>query len=242
MTRRLIPLRIMYTKYNESRYNNKATCESSSHTIPGVSRRSTVASESHARLSFIQKGAVLPSRDLPYITDKKSMGNTLKGGQSSIQRIPSSSNSVSCRGKRSDSLENEVVSHEKPVEKSSYNSSTSALNTDVKLRRNSSDSGYNSSGKIGVDTPTEKRYINSIYPDGLQRVESKACDYSKFSRKTSYTRDHPPLPSDNCESLYKHPTRSSRRTSLDCDPSKPGSYVNDSRLTSVKSVGTAFYC
>lgn len=98
--------------------------------------------------------ASLPS--LPNIKGTNAMGNTLKNARamSPVGRHSSSSNSVISRNsKLGDNFE---YGGESSVPKFAGKShdTTSTLNGSVKPRRNSSDSGYNSSGKAcetGID-------------------------------------------------------------------------------------------
>ncbi|CAB3977798.1 Ubiquitin carboxyl-terminal hydrolase 2 [Paramuricea clavata] len=219
----------MYNPYNQ-RYRTEL--ESSRGKLNSLGRTEF---QSH-RLTRNTKSAILPTQDLPYLVED--MGNiSLKTvtEKSPIRRKSSSSNSVSRQGKRSDNFEHGVVSSDpKFAGKSLYDPT---LNTNDKLRRNSSDSGYNSSGKV-CETRTGTGSSN-----GLQRLnlyDNKSCgksDYSQIINKNKpYTSDCTSL-SPNKPELCKNtavsgsreilPGRSSSRTSLDLDNTKPRSYVND---------------
>jgi hypothetical protein len=225
----------MYRGYNPRIYRTLTEHESSREKLNSFGRTD---SQSH-RLTQNTKSAILPTRDLPcLVEDRKAMGNiSLKTvtEKSPIRRKSSSSNSVSRQGKLSDYFEHGVVSSDpKFAGKSSYDTT---LNTNDKLRRNSSDSGYNSSGKV-CETRTGTGLSN-----GLQRLnlyDNKSCgksDYSQINKNKPFTSDCTSL-SPNKPELCKNTTssgsrkivsgsRSSSRTSLDLDNTKPRSYVND---------------
>jgi hypothetical protein len=161
------------------------------------------------------------------------MGNSLKnlGENPSSRRKHSPSNSVSHPGKLDvnnleygeDSLEPKFAGK-------------SSLSNNVEFRRNSSDSGYNSSGKF-YETPTD-----SSVSDRLQRVDlndNKLCgksDYSQLNKTKSGDITLPPCKPE----LRKTPSyaRFNIKTSLEFDNPKPRSYVND-RLNLPKSVSSS---
>ncbi len=227
----------MYTGYNW-RYG---TDHQSSYNFGGErtespSYRSTTSTQNTRR--------VLPKRDLPNLEDK-AMGNSLQMREKSPHnwRKYSSSSSVSRN------FEHGVDSSD-PIKfagKSSYDTS-STLNSNVKVRRNSSDSGYNSSGKVTCETRTE-----TSLPNRLQRLnldDNKSCGksyiYSQFSKNKSCTSalipSYKPELYKPTESSGRSSSRSSSRTSLDLDNTKPRSYVNDRSILTKSVSSTAFYC
>ena len=231
----------MYTGYDCQRYgtDHQSSYKFGGERTESPSYRSTTLTQNTRRVLPNPR----PNRDLPNLEDK-AMGNSLQMREKSPQsrRKYSSSNSVS------HNFEHGVDSSD-PIKfagKSSYDTS-STLNSNVKVRRNSSDSGYNSSGKVTCETRTE-----TSLPNRLQRLnldDNKSCGksyiYSQFSKNKSCTSVLPSYKPElykPTESSGRSSSRSSSRTSLDLDNTKPRSYVNDrSKLT--KSVSsTAFYC
>ena len=199
-----------------------------------------------------RNSALLPS--FPHIKDRKVMGNAPKTARtkSPVRRSSSSSNSVSRNSKLMKFEFGSGSSVPNFAGKSQDSASTtSTLNGSVKLRRNSSDSGYNSSEKAC------EAQIETGLSDGLQRVNlhNTSCgssNYGQFSRnKTStYNYDSPFIlstnklerskPSVSCGSKETLTGRSSRQTSLDLENTKPRSYVSDTSILS-KSVSKRLY-
>ena len=164
--------------------------------------------------------------------EKTAMGNiSLKniGENSSSRTNYSPSNIVSHRQKLRN-FEYGVGSPEpKFAGKSSHHSPSVVKNNNFENRRNSSDSGYNSSGKL-CEPPTETNLSNGLQRVGLSNY-NKSCGKSDYSQSKSGTTD---IKLPCCSKT----TPSSGRSSSN-NP-KPRSY---DRLTSPKSVSSvAFYC
>lgn len=199
-----------------------------------------------------RNSALLPN--FPDINGGKAMGNALKTvrTKSPVRRTSSSSNSVSRNSKLSDKFEYGGGSSVPRFAGKSHDSTspTSTVNSGLKLRRNSSDSGYNSSGKV-CETQIETRLS-----DGLQRVNlhNTSCgnnNYGQFSKNRSSTSNYDSSllspnklerskPSVSCGGKETIAGRSSRQTSLDLENTKPRSYVSDTSVLS-KSVSKCPY-
>ena len=192
--------------------------------------------------------ALLPN--LPKIKGTNAMGNTLKNtkAMSPVGRYSSSSNSVISRNsKLSDNFE---CGGESSVVKCAGKShdTTSTLNGSVKLRRNSSDSGYNSSGKA-CETGIDARFSGEIQRANLH-TSCGNNNHAQFSKNKSSTHNCesslPPSSNNlerhnlsvNCGRKEASSGRSSRKTSLDLENTKPRSYVRDTCTSkSVSSFG-----
>ena len=193
----------MYNKYNARHGGNRANLE-------------TTLLKKRSELQGHRPNQERRS-NLPHL-EKTALGNILKniGENSSSRTNYSSSNSVSHRPK----LERYFDSSEPKFAGKSSHYTPPILNNNFESRRNSSDSGYNSSGKF-CEPRTETSLSN-----GLQRVDfndNKSCgksDHGQFNGSSNST-----TPSSG---------RSPSKTSPDFYNPKPRSYVND-RLTSPKS-------
>ena len=193
--------------------------------------------------------ALLPN--LPKIKGTNAMGNTLKNTRAMppVGGYSSSSNSVISRNsKLSDNFECEGEPSVVKFAGKSHDT-TSTLNGSVKLRRNSSDSGYNSSGKA-CETGIDARLSGEIQRANLHNTPCGNNNYDQFSKNKSSTHNcESSLPpsfnklerrnlSVNCGRKETSSGRSSRQTSLDLENTKPRSYVSDTRTSkSVSSFG-----
>ncbi|XP_028408369.1 ubiquitin carboxyl-terminal hydrolase 2-like [Dendronephthya gigantea] len=156
-------------------------------------------------------------RDLPYLAGRTTMGNTLRstGGRAPTatgRRHSSALSSVSHK----DTLNFENGS-DLPQFAGKSSNSTSILSSNYIPRRNSSDSGYNSSGK-GYEPRGEPALTNKLQPLNIQ--DCNKLGKSDYSQLKSHRNFKP-------ETYQGTDTSGCRSRSLDLNYRRSTSYVTD---------------
>ena len=241
----------MYSQYYTKNQSKPRTEHGNSHSIFVKTSKEGPEHRSRRNQKYYTESAV--TAVLPPLNqlNNRNMGNSHKilREASPMRRRSSpsivSSNSESQQAKLNNYSEyrSGFSSEPKFAGKSSHDNTAKSSNGN--LRRNSSDSGYNSSGKA-CETRHESDLSNGLQLHSVNN--NKSCsknEHSKLTEGNSYRTGSTISPSRTPE-YYKHTTgietresvlsgRSSSRTNLDFNTSRSRSYTNDRHSPSVST-------